>query len=79
MTEPGSTVSVSLGVATLAPRFDITPTYLVELADRGLYLASQNGCNQLGIAQAGQKRCSSTRLYSALIRGFLFIVLLWRS
>jgi two-component system chemotaxis family response regulator WspR len=51
--EPGSTVSVSLGVATLAPRFDIAPTYLVELADRGSYLAKQNGRNQVGIAQAG--------------------------
>jgi hypothetical protein len=32
-------VSVSLGVATLVPRFDIAPTYLVELADRGPCLA----------------------------------------
>jgi two-component system, chemotaxis family, response regulator WspR len=43
----GSIVSISMGVATLTPRVDMAPTDLVELADRGLYLAKQNGRNQV--------------------------------
>ena len=48
---PGSVVSISIGIATLTPRADLTATYLVELADRGLYLAKQNGRNQVGVAE----------------------------
>ena len=51
-----STVSISLGVATLTPRGDMAPTDLVELADRGLYLAKQNGRNQVGVAEPDKVR-----------------------
>ena len=51
-----STVSISLGVATLTPRSDMAPTELVELADRGLYLAKQNGRNQVGVAEPDKVR-----------------------
>lgn len=48
---PNSVVSISIGVATLTPLADLTATYLVELADRGLYLAKQNGRNQVAVAE----------------------------
>ena len=48
----GSSVSISLGVATLRPQVGMAPTQLVELADRGLYLAKQNGRNQVAVAEA---------------------------
>lgn len=48
---PDSIVSISLGVATLTPQAGMAPTDLVELADRGLYLAKQNGRNQVGVAK----------------------------
>jgi two-component system chemotaxis family response regulator WspR len=53
MPTPNSTVTVSLGVATLTPSASMTPTSLIELADQGLYLAKHNGRNQVGIAEAG--------------------------
>lgn len=48
---PDSIVSISLGVATLTPQAGMAPTDLVELADRGLYLAKQSGRNQVGVAK----------------------------
>ena len=50
MPSAGSTVTVSLGVATLTPSADTTPTQLVQLADQGLYLAKHKGRNQVGMA-----------------------------
>lgn len=51
MPSPNSTLSISVGVATLIPHADIAAMKLVELADQGLYLAKQNGRNQVGIAE----------------------------
>lgn len=42
-------VTISLGVATF-PMDGITPSELIEHADKGLYIAKENGRNQVGIA-----------------------------
>ena len=46
---PGSVMTISLGVATLVPIAGQTSLQLVNLADRGLYLAKQAGRNQVGL------------------------------
>lgn len=47
--EPGSVLTTSLGVATLVPRAGQTSLQLVNLADRGLYMAKQAGRDQVGL------------------------------
>ena len=44
-----SNVTISLGVSTY-PENGSTPTELIEYADKGLYIAKENGRNQVGIA-----------------------------
>lgn len=43
-------VTISLGVATF-PNDGTTPSQLIEHADKGLYLAKENGRNQVGIVK----------------------------
>ncbi|MGC4001230.1 MAG: diguanylate cyclase [Anaeromyxobacter sp.] len=45
-------VTVSVGVATVVPGDDREPGWLLEAADRGLYLAKERGRNQVGVALA---------------------------
>lgn len=49
--EAGSPVTVSIGVATIVPAAGGNLLALVEKADNGLYLAKNNGRNQVGVEQ----------------------------
>lgn len=49
---PGSSLTISLGVATLTPRAGQSYLDLIEQADRALYNAKHGGRNQVGVAQA---------------------------
>lgn len=48
--QPGSCISVSIGIATLKPTSETEPTTLILRADEGLYLAKHNGRNQVAVA-----------------------------
>lgn len=50
--QPGSPISVSIGIATVRPSPERDPLSLVIKADEGLYLAKHSGRNQ--VAQAGE-------------------------
>ena len=45
-----SHVTISLGVATY-PDNGSTPTELIEYSDKGLYVAKENGRNQVGVVK----------------------------
>lgn len=46
----GTTVSLSLGVAKIIPAADNSPEQLIQLADKALYRAKENGRNQVAIS-----------------------------
>ena len=46
-----STLSISVGVATLVPDMDTQPVTLIQRADMGLYQAKGNGRNRIGVAE----------------------------
>ncbi|MGC9502283.1 diguanylate cyclase [Baaleninema sp.] len=48
-------VTLSLGVATVIPRHDISPNHLIELADNALYEAKDSGRNQVKYAIDGDE------------------------
>jgi len=45
-------VTMSVGVASLVPQFGDSPTWLIEQADKAMYLAKQQGRNKTLIATA---------------------------
>lgn len=48
--EPGATLSVSIGLATVTPAMGSNCRQLISAADKGLYQAKNNGRNQVGVA-----------------------------
>lgn len=48
--QDGASLSVSIGVSTLTPKAGQVSLMLVDRADQGLYLAKNNGRNQVGLA-----------------------------
>ncbi|WP_152561435.1 diguanylate cyclase domain-containing protein, partial [Pseudomonas savastanoi] len=44
---PGSSLTVSIGVATVTPQVGMHSRQLILDADKGLYLAKNNGRNQV--------------------------------
>ncbi|MGH8374939.1 MAG: diguanylate cyclase domain-containing protein, partial [Pseudomonas sp.] len=47
--EPGSSLTVSIGLATMVPQVGSHCRQLISAADKGLYLAKHNGRNQVGV------------------------------
>ncbi|HWD31421.1 diguanylate cyclase [Pseudomonas caricapapayae] len=50
MPQPNSSLTVSIGLATLTPGIGSHCRQLISAADKGLYLAKNNGRNQVGVA-----------------------------
>ncbi|MEG0965080.1 MAG: PleD family two-component system response regulator [Pseudomonas sp.] len=50
MPQPSSSLTVSIGLATLTPGIGSHCRQLISAADKGLYLAKNNGRNQVGVA-----------------------------
>ncbi|MDD2060384.1 PleD family two-component system response regulator [Pseudomonas sp. GD03860] len=50
MPEAGSSLTVSIGLSTLTPSIGSHCRQLISAADKGLYLAKNNGRNQVGVA-----------------------------
>ncbi|MNT82258.1 Phytochrome-like protein cph2 [compost metagenome] len=49
MPNPDSVLTVSIGLATLTPGIGSHCRQLISAADKGLYLAKNNGRNQVGV------------------------------
>lgn len=45
----GSSLTVSIGVATVTPQLEMSSRELILDADKGLYLAKNNGRNQVAV------------------------------
>ncbi|MBT8768562.1 response regulator [Metapseudomonas boanensis] len=50
--EPGSVLTVSIGLATLTPKAGQASLVLVDMADQGLYQAKKGGRNQVAVVAA---------------------------
>ncbi|RMM77532.1 Response regulator WspR, partial [Pseudomonas coronafaciens pv. striafaciens] len=47
---PGSSLTVSIGVATVTPQLEMSSRQLILDADKGLYVAKNNGRNQVAVS-----------------------------
>jgi two-component system chemotaxis family response regulator WspR len=51
---PGSSLTVSIGIATMIPPVGVNSRQLILDADKGLYAAKHNGRNQVAVGQASE-------------------------